>query len=150
MNYLKLTSFEENKATTNLSSQIEKETIGEYLTYNKNIIQKKNNELNLKDTFFDIEYKYNNFGYSENGKLFAFIYKGEALVLLENKTPVCVFPLPNEIRDNIKDFVNFETRGFFKKLFSRLSFLKINHKTNNIYVSNTNYLIVSSCKILLI
>ena len=147
MNYLKLTNFEENKATTNLS--VQKETIGQYLTYNKNILQKKNNELNLKDTYFDIEYKYNNFGYSENGKLFAFIYKGEALVLIENKTPICVFPLPNEIRENIKEFVNFETRDF-KKLFSRLSFLKINHKTNNIYVSNTKYLMISSCKMLLI
>jgi hypothetical protein len=149
MNYLKLTDIANNTALPDLEKI---DSIGQYLTYEKNILQKKNNELALRENIYGVEYRFNNFGYSDDGKLFAFIYKNETLVLLNNssKTPVCVFPLPMEIKESIKEYINFETRGFLGKLFSHLSFLKINHRTNNIYIHSKKYIIVSSCKQIII
>jgi hypothetical protein len=150
MNYLKVLTFDNQKELPRtLSEKLDKDKIGEYLTYMKSILQKKNNELVLKESYSYFDYKFNNFGFSDDGKLFAFIFNKESLVLINTtiNKPICAFTLPQEIQNNIQDFVNLETRGFFKKLFSRLSFSKINQKTNNIFISDGKFLIISSRKI---
>lgn len=122
---------------------------GEYLIYDKNIKQKKGNNINLNFTFYRREVSISNFGYSPKGICFAFIHLKEFLIIYNtsNNETIGVFSLPSEIIENLKDYIVLENRSFVKKMFSRLSFLDLNQKTNNIYPNeDMDYVIISSCK----
>jgi hypothetical protein len=122
---------------------------GEFQIYDNNIRQKANNSVNLKFVFNKNDMYFSNFGYSRDGSTFAYIYSEKYLILydfIELRT-IEIFDLPDEIKNNIYDYVYEEKRNFIKKIFTRLSFLELNEMTNNIYLNeNASFVVITSCK----
>jgi hypothetical protein len=124
------------------------DTKGEFQIYDNNIRQKAANKVNLKYVFNENEIYFSNFGYSREGNIFAYLYANKYLILYDfvNLRTIEMFELPEEVKNNIFDFVYEEKRSFIKKLFTRLSFLELNSYTNNIYMNEKGtFIVLSSC-----
>jgi hypothetical protein len=139
-----------NKISNNPSNTFNSSNLGEYEIYNKNISQKKSNDLTLNINH-DSQIKFTNFGYSPNGNYLACICKDKdnQLIIYDtlNKEIRLTVPIPQELKLILKEFIHEEKRGFIKKVFSKLSFLQLNQNTNTIFINNTGSIVtISSCK----
>ena len=126
---------------------------GEYEIYNYLINQKRNNKKDLiLKTYIsnkNKEFKFSNFGFSEDGNILGFIYEKKYLIIFDKIINSIKFliSLPDKIKNNLYEFVSFEKRSFFKKIFSRISFNEILFTSNNIFLSSTgNKCLISSSK----
>ena len=125
---------------------------GEALNYRKNLDQKLINTITLPFVFNNKKNTYSNFSYNKDGTKLAIITKNEEL---NNFELIVYIPETYSIKyeqklnsvinkDNYKNYILYDERNIFHKLFGNLSFLRLSQDTNNIYFLDDNDILITS------
>lgn len=130
---------------------------GEYEIFNSLVNQKKNNNKEVKVKSFiedkEYEFSYSNYGYSAEGAFLAFIYDKKYLIVFDKvlNSVKHLIKLPDKLLSQINDFITYEKRGFFQRIFSRLSFDEVLYKANNLFIADSgNECLIAASKFIYI
>lgn len=122
---------------------------GEFQIYDKNIKQKKLNSSSLTFIFNNKDISISNFGYSKDNSFMTYIYQDcIAIYDLKILQTTYILELPQELKKNLHEYANQEKRNFVKKMFSRISFLDLNFKSNNLFINEKGNIVIVSSSIL--